>query len=65
MINFKIIYGDSLLKMLETDLPDYLKSEVPFHKIIQIKDNNEVIWDRRKRYFKDDFINININKIDY
>jgi uncharacterized protein (UPF0248 family) len=59
---FKIIYGDSLLKMLETTLDAYLESEVPFHKIIQIKDNNEVIWDRKKRYFKEDFINININK---
>ena len=59
---FKIIYGDSLLKKLETTLDAYLESEVPFHKIIQIKDNNEVIWDRKKRYFKEDFINININK---
>ena len=49
--------------MLETNLPDYLQSEIPFHKIIQIKDNNEVIWDRKKRYFKENFINDNINKI--
>ena len=61
MSTFKIIYGDSLLKMLETNLEDFLASEVPFHKIIQIKDNNEVIWDRKKRYFKEDFISININ----
>ena len=60
---FKVVYGDSLLKMLETNLPDYLESEIPFHKIIQIKDNNEVIWDRKKRYFKENFINENINKI--
>ena len=60
---FKVVYGDSLLKMLETNLPDYLESEIPFHKIIQIKDNNEVIWDRKKRYFKENFINDNINKI--
>ena len=62
MDNFKIVYGDSLLKMLETNLPDYLESEVPFHKIIQIKENNEVIWDRKKRYFKENFFNDNINK---
>ena len=61
--NFKVVYGDSLLKMLETSLPDYLESEIPFHKIIQIKDNNEVIWDRKKRYFKENFITDNINKI--
>ena len=60
---FKVVYGDSLLKMLETSLPDYLESEIPFHKIIQIKDNNEVIWDRKKRYFKENFITDNINKI--
>ena len=63
MSNFKVVYGDSLLKMLETDLPDYLETEIPFHKIIQIKDNNEVIWDRKKRYFKENFIQDNINKI--
>ena len=63
MSTFKIIYGDSLLKMLETNLEDFLASEVPFHKIIQIKDNNEVIWDRKKRYFKEDFISININNV--
>ena len=61
--NFKVVYGDSLLKMLETNLPDYLESEIPFHKIIQIKENNDVIWDRKKRYFKENFINENINKI--
>ena len=49
--------------MLETNLDDYLVSEIPFHKIIQIKDNNEIIWDRRKRYFKENFVNENINKL--
>ena len=60
---FKVVYGDSLLKMLETNLEDYLESEIPIHKIIQIKDNNEIIWDRKKRYFKENFINENLNKI--
>ncbi len=60
---YKVVYGDSLLKMLETNLDDYLVSEIPFHKIIQIKDNNEIIWDRRKRYFKENFVNENINKL--
>ena len=60
--SFRIVYGDSLLKMLETPLDDYLESEIPFHKIIQIKENNEIIWDRKKRYFKESFIKENINK---
>ena len=60
--SFKVIYGDSLLKMLESPLDEYLQSEIPFHKIIQIKEGNEVIWDRKKRYFKENFINENINK---
>jgi len=59
---FKVVYGDSLLKLLETTLDDYLQSEIPYHKIVQIKDGNEVIWDRKKRYFKENFINSNINK---
>ena len=62
MSSFSVVYGDSLLKMLETNLPDYLQSEIPFHKIIQLKDGNEVIWDRKKRYFKESFIRQNINK---
>ena len=60
--SFRIVYGDSLLKMLETPLDDYLESEIPFHKIIQIRFNNEIIWDRKKRYFKEGFIKENINK---
>lgn len=59
MSSYKVVYGDSLLKMLETSLPDYLESEIPFHKIIQIKDNDEIIWDRKKRYYKENFINEN------
>ena len=59
MSTYKVVYGDSLLKMLETSLPDYLESEIPFHKIIQIKDINEIIWDRKKRYYKENFINEN------
>ena len=60
--SFKVVYGDSLLKLLESPLDEYLESEVPFHKIIQIKDDTEVIWDRKKRYFKENFINETMNK---
>ena len=60
--SFKVIYEDPLLKMLESPFDEYLQSEIPFHKIIQIKEGDEVIWDRKKRYFKDNFLNENINK---
>ena len=62
MSSFKIIYGDSLLKMLETTLEGFLESEIPYHKIIQIKDGDEIIWDRKKRYFKETFIKETLNK---
>lgn len=45
-----IVYDDALLKFLETPLPEFLKSEVPYHKILQIKFFNNIIWDRKKRY---------------
>ncbi len=62
--NFKIVYGDSLLKTLESPLDEFIESEIPHHKIIQIKTKkDEIIWDRKKRYFKENFINENLNKI--
>ena len=48
--------------MLETPLDNYLESEIPFHKIIQIKDNSEIILNKKKRYFKEGFIKEKINK---
>ena len=60
--NYHIVYGDSLLKMLEATLPEFLESEVPYHKIEQIKLFNEIIWDRKKRFLKENFISDNINK---
>lgn len=53
--NFFIVYEDALLKMLETPLPEYLESDVPYHKIIQIKHFNDVIWDRKKRFYNSQF----------
>jgi uncharacterized protein (UPF0248 family) len=50
-----VVYDDKLLKFLETPLNDFLKSEVPYHKIVQIKFFNNIIYDRKKRYYKDDF----------
>ena len=62
--NYNIVYGDSLLKILESPLDEFIESEIPHHKIIQIKTKeNEIIWDRKKRYFKENFINYNLNKI--
>ena len=62
--NFKVVYGDSLLKILESPLDEFIESEIPHHKIIQIKTKkNEIIWDRKKRYFKENFINESLNKI--
>ena len=50
--NFKIVYGDKVLKMLETSLKEFIHSHVPYHKIEQIKLYNDVIWDKKKRFFK-------------
>lgn len=50
--NYSVIYEDPLLKKLEQNLEEFLESEVPYHKIIQIKFHNEIIWDRKKRYYK-------------
>lgn len=53
--NFSIVYDDAILKLLEMPLLKYVISEVPYHKITQVKYCNEIIWDRNKRYFKYDY----------
>ena len=55
--NYKIVYGDKLLKMLETSLNEFIQSHVPYHKIEQIKFYNDVIWDKKKRFFKEELFN--------
>jgi hypothetical protein len=52
---FSIVYEDAILKLLEMPLMKYVKSEVPYHKITQVKFFNDIIWDRNKRYFKYDY----------
>lgn len=52
---FIIVYDDAKLKFLETSLTSYIESEVPYHKILQIKYYNDIIWDRKKRYYKYDY----------
>ena len=61
--DFKVVYGDFVLKTLESPLDEFIESEIPHHKIVQIKTKkNEIIWDRKKRYFKENFMNENLNK---
>lgn len=52
---FLIVYEDKLLKFLETTLTEFQMSEVPYHKVIQIKYFGSVIWDRKMRYYKYDY----------
>jgi uncharacterized protein (UPF0248 family) len=46
-----IIYEDGLLKFLETRLEEFLESDVPYHKIYQIRFFQDVIWDRKLRFY--------------
>jgi hypothetical protein len=50
-----IVYEDALLKMLETPLDEFMESDVPYHKVWQIKFFTNIMWDRKKRYCKLDF----------
>jgi uncharacterized protein (UPF0248 family) len=50
-----VVYEDKLLKMLEAPLAEYLESEVPYHKVIQIKYFNNIFYDRKKRFYKADY----------
>ena len=52
---FYVVYEDAILKTLERPLMNYIISEVPYHKITQIKYFNEIIWDRNKRFYKHDY----------
>jgi uncharacterized protein (UPF0248 family) len=54
--SYLIVYEDKLLKgFLETKLNEFLESEVPYHKIIQIKYFNDIIWDRKKRFYDNSY----------
>lgn len=50
-----VVYTDTCLSLLEATLEEFLISEVPYHKIVQIKLISNIIWDRKKRYFQEDF----------
>jgi uncharacterized protein (UPF0248 family) len=52
MDKYTIVYEDALLKFLETTLEEFLESDVPYHKIYQIKYFNKVIWDRKLRHYE-------------
>ena len=43
--------------MLETSLNEFIQSHVPYHKVEQIKLFNDVIWDKKKRFFKKELFN--------
>ena len=53
--NFQVVYQDQILRLLEVPMLENLNSEVPFHKITQIKYYGSIIWDRNKRYHKTDY----------
>ncbi len=56
--NYLIVYEDRFLNgFLESKLAEFQESEVPYHKIVQIKFFNDIVWDRKKRFF-DNKINI-------
>jgi uncharacterized protein (UPF0248 family) len=47
-----IVYEDRLLDILESNLEEFEMSEAQYHRVIQIKYFKEVIWDKKKRFFK-------------
>lgn len=49
---FFFVYENPKYGLLENSITAFLSSEVPFHKVLQIKHLREVIWDRKKRYIK-------------
>lgn len=58
----KVVYSDACLKMLEDSLEEFTKSEIPYHKIEQLKYFNEIIWDRKKRFVNEEFLLFEDNK---
>lgn len=49
---FFFVYENPKYGLLENSITSFLSSEVPFHKVLQIKHLREVIWDRKKRFIK-------------
>ena len=53
--NLSVVYNDACLKLLEDPVLAFMESEVPYHRIEQLKYFGEIIWDRKKRYIKPEF----------
>lgn len=50
--NYYLVYENPRYGLLENTVVDFMKSEVPFHKVLQMKFYREIIWDRKKRFMK-------------
>lgn len=50
--NYYVVYENPKYGLLENSVEDFVISEVPYHKILQIKYFREIIWDRKKRFMK-------------
>lgn len=50
--NFICIYEHRYLGIVEIKLSEFTQNEIPYHKVLQVKYCNEVIWDRKKRFYR-------------
>lgn len=55
--NFNVVYENNMYGILQNSLFDFLQSDAPIHKVLQIKIGSEVIWDRKIRFIKTEFLN--------
>lgn len=48
---YTVCYEDRFLGLIETDIDKFMsKSEVPYHRIQLFKLNDEIVWDRKKKF---------------
>lgn len=56
-LGYTLVYENPMYGILENLVADFLLSDVPFHKVLQLKFYGEVVWDRKLRYIKHEYNN--------
>lgn len=55
-LGYTIVYENPMYGILECLMTEFADSEIPYHKVLLLKFHGEVIWDRKLRYIKSDYL---------
>ena len=54
-LGYSIVYENPMYGILENNVVDFLLTDVPYHKVLQLKFYGDVIYDRKLRYIKHEY----------